>query len=84
MPIVLRVGGFVFAFYSNDHEPAHVHCANADGIAVIEIATARTLRKEGSMRDKDARKAEALVAGHRKVLQKAWDDYAKKRRREWR
>lgn len=84
MPIVLRVGGFVFYFYSKDHEPAHVHCANSDGVAMIRIATGETVRKEGKMREIDARRAEALVAEHREVLQAAWDAFARKRGREWR
>lgn len=84
MPVVLRVGEFVFFFFSRDHEPAHVHCANGDGVAIIRIATAETVRKEGRMRENDARRAEALVAEHRDVLQAAWDDFAKKRGREWR
>lgn len=84
MPTVLRVGGFEFYFYSKDHEPAHVHCANADGVAVIRIATAETSRKDGNMRERDARRAEALVAEHRELLQAAWDEFARKRGREWR
>jgi hypothetical protein len=83
MPVVLRVGGFVFSFYSNDHEPAHVHCANGDGVATIQIATAETVSRMGAMRDKDARRAEALVAEHRDLLQEAWNVYAERRRRVW-
>lgn len=82
MPIVLRAEGFVFFFYSRDHEPAHVHCAHGDETATIRIANAKTVYKK--MREKDARRAEALVAEHREVLQAAWDEFAKKRGREWR
>ena len=39
MPTVLRVGGFSFRFYSDDHEPAHVHCKNGDGIVIVEGAS---------------------------------------------
>ncbi|HEU0014209.1 MAG TPA: DUF4160 domain-containing protein [Longimicrobium sp.] len=38
MPTVLRAGGFRFAFFSDDHEPAHVHAFMQDGVAIIEIA----------------------------------------------
>jgi Domain of unknown function (DUF4160) len=78
MPTVLRVGGFSFRFYSREHSPAHVHCYHADGI-VVEIATAKSRGKEGNIRDRDIRRAEALVAQYRDLLQGAWDEYAKKR-----
>lgn len=79
MPTVLRVGGFSFRFYSREHSPAHVHCYNGDGVAIIEIATAGSRDKKGTIKDRDIRRAEALVAEYRDLLQAAWDEYAKKR-----
>jgi aminoglycoside N3'-acetyltransferase len=83
MPTVLRVGGFQFSFFAGDHEPAHVHVRNSDGIAVIAIATAETTRQDGNMREMDVRRAEAMVAEHRDVLQAAWDEFASKRGKQW-
>lgn len=77
MPTVLRVAGFSFRFYSREHLPAHVHCYNGDGFAVVDIATATMSAKHGSIRDKDIRRAEALVAEHRDLLQAAWDEFHK-------
>jgi hypothetical protein len=82
MPTVLRVDGFSFYFYSKDHEPAHVHCTYGDGTAIISIATAEVRHKDG-MREKDARRAEAIVVANREFLQAAWDAFAKKRGRQW-
>lgn len=79
MPTVLRAGGFSFRFYANEHEPAHVHCKNGDGIVIVEIATAESRGKEGNIRDRDIRRAEALVAEYRDLLQAAWDEHARKR-----
>lgn len=75
MPTVLRVGGFRFYFYGGDHLPAHVHVRNADGVVVIEIETTKVRRTEGEVRDKDLKRARALVAEHRALLQHAWDDF---------
>jgi hypothetical protein len=76
MPTVLRVAGFRFSFFAGDHEPAHVHCENGDGIAVIEIDSGNVRRKLGNIREKDVRRAETLVAEHRDYLQSAWTEFA--------
>lgn len=78
MPTVLRVGGFRFYFYGGDHEPAHVHVRNGDGVVVIDIETARVRRVEG-VRDKDMRRAKALVAEHRDLLLVEWEDFERRK-----
>lgn len=79
MSTVLRVEDFVFYFYSDDHEPAHVHAANGDGVAVIEIQTGQVLRQRGKIRKKDVRRAVAIVAEHQEHLQRAWIKYTLRR-----
>jgi hypothetical protein len=79
MPTVLRVGGFSFRFYSDDHEPAHVHCKNGDGIVIVEIATGRIVDKVGEIRRKDVRRAVSLVAAHREHLHREWREFAIRR-----
>jgi len=37
MPTVLRVRGFRFAIYTDDHAPAHVHAYYGGGFAVINL-----------------------------------------------
>ena len=79
MPTVLRVGGFAFNFYADDHAPAHVHARNGDGVVVIDIATAAARGVKGNIRDRDIRRAKALVAEHRDLLQAAWNDFDARR-----
>ncbi|WP_420125437.1 DUF4160 domain-containing protein [Longimicrobium sp.] len=79
MPTVLRVADFAFSFYSNEHEPAHVHATNGDGTAVIEIQTGRIMQELGQIRKKDVRRAVVLVAEHKDQLQSAWTDFAFRR-----
>jgi hypothetical protein len=76
MPTVLRVEDFVFSFYSNDHEPAHVHAANGDGVAVIEIGTGRVMNRLGEIRKKDVRRAVVIVSEHKDELQREWIQFA--------
>jgi hypothetical protein len=76
MPTVLRVDGFRLSFFAGDHEPAHVHCDNGDGVAIIEIASGNIRRTLGNIREKDVRRAETIVAEHRDYLQRAWTEFA--------
>lgn len=79
MPTVLRTAGFSFYFFSDDHPPAHVHVSSGDGVAVVELETGRVRHSVGGIREKDVRRAVALVAEHRDELQRAWDAFAARR-----
>ena len=79
MPTVLRVGEFAFYFFAQDHDPAHVHAANGDGSAVIEIATGRIMRRRGEIRDRDVQRAVEIVAEHKDHLQSEWVKFAFRR-----
>jgi hypothetical protein len=71
MPTFL-IGGFKMRFYSNDHEPAHVHCINGDGIVVINIATGIVRKRVGGIREPDVVRAVHLVEEHRDRLLREW------------
>ena len=70
MPKIYEYFGFIFLFYSNEHEPIHVH-VNKDGHeAIYEIIMEngklihmrrRTSNKVPPLSDKDAAIAEAFV-----------------------
>jgi hypothetical protein len=79
MPTVLRMGGFSFRFYSNDHEPAHVHCKNGDGIVIVEIATGHVVDQFGEIRKADVLRAVSMVAEHRDHLHREWREFAIRR-----
>jgi hypothetical protein len=40
MPTILNVFGLRFYFYSDEHEPIHVHVENSDGRAKIVLVPA--------------------------------------------
>ena len=37
MPTLFRAFGLRFFFYSNEHEPIHLHVRNADGEAKFDV-----------------------------------------------
>ena len=71
MPTVLRVGGFKFGFFPDDHEPPHVHVRYAGATAVLEIL-AGTARDISGMKDPDVRRAQRIVEEHRDELLLMW------------
>jgi hypothetical protein len=72
MPTVLREAGFEVRIYTFDHPPPHVHVEKAGAIVKIDLATAVVVRINGSISDRDVKRAEAIVAKHRQTLWNAW------------
>lgn len=71
MPIVLRVDGFSFGIYSNDHPPAHVHAFYSGGSVVVALESEwfRDVRRTNKA---DVKAAMKLVWKHRAQLLTAW------------
>jgi DNA-binding FadR family transcriptional regulator len=72
MPTVLREDGFEVRIYTFDHPPAHVHVAKAGAIVRIDLATHMVTEIVGAISDRDAKRAEQLVARHAKRLKGKW------------
>ena len=81
MPVVLRVGGFAFGFYANEHDPPHVHVRYAGGFVIVDIETANVRRNVG-MKPHDMLRAVRLVEAHRDVLLAGWIAFDLKRKQE--
>lgn len=47
MPTLFRAFGLRFFFYSNEHEPIHLHVRNADGEAKFDVERMEWLETRG-------------------------------------
>lgn len=80
MPKIFEYFGFVFFFYSNEHEPIHVHVVKNDSDTVFDIILDNGMFKELVRRkgdrtplsSKDAQTAEAFVAKYYKNIVEKW------------
>lgn len=80
MPKIFEYFGFVFFFYSNEHEPIHVHVVKNDSDTVFDIILDNGMLKELVRRkgdrtplsSKDAQTAEAFVAKYYKNIVEKW------------
>lgn len=72
MPVILRVRGFRFWFYSIDLvEPPHMHVGRAGNEAKFWLSPIALARSRG-FRDHELRTIEALVNEHQSYLLAAW------------
>lgn len=75
MPRVFERDGFVFFFYSNDHEPIHIHVRYAGGEAVFLVDPLVELRESSGMRVHDLRKAQELAVENKELILRTWHEH---------
>jgi len=74
MPTVLRVKGFRFFFFSDEHLPKHIHIEKGDGYARVEIETLR-VTDSYNLNRKEIKKLVKIVDKNCAVLKGSWDEY---------
>lgn len=71
MPTIIRQAGFEIRIYSQDHDPAHVHCFRAGTELVVALADL-TIRENNGMSRRHAVQALEIIAEHQSDLLAAW------------
>ncbi|MCB0515468.1 MAG: DUF4160 domain-containing protein [Chitinophagales bacterium] len=77
MPTLFRAFGLRFFFYSNEHEPIHIHISNADGEAKFDVENMIWVGNKG-LKNKDLKLAESLIEENKDLIIKAWHNYFNK------
>ena len=75
MPQVMKVDGFTFHMYPNDHPPPHVHVCRTGTWCVVLLGSAdepASLRENVDMKPIDTRRAVWMVAGAWELLLVRW------------
>ena len=81
MPKIFKYFGFIFYFYSNEHEPIHVHVLHGDKESVFELimmdgilVEIRVREKKGAepLPEKDKRTAEEFIKKYHKNIIQKW------------
>jgi cytosine/adenosine deaminase-related metal-dependent hydrolase len=75
MPKVFEQDGFRFGFYSNDHEPVHVHVVKAGAEAIFDVADDVELRESHGFRLNDLAKAQQLAQENKQLILKRWHEH---------
>ena len=75
MPKIFEQDGFRFFFYSNDHEPVHVHVRYGGGEAVFVVGTEVELRESAGFKVRDLRRAQELAESRRDLILTKWHEF---------
>jgi hypothetical protein len=75
MPKIFEKDGFRFFFYSNDHEPVHVHVAYGGGEAVFIVGSDIELRESVGLKVKDLRRAQELAEENQELIVSKWNEF---------
>ena len=74
MPTVLKINGFRFFFFSNEHEPKHIHIEKGDMYARIELGTLK-VTDSYNVNSKDLKKIIEIIEKNEDKLKGAWNEY---------
>ena len=81
MPKIFEYFGFIFYFYSNEHEPIHVHVIHGGNESIFdlimmngELIDIRAREKKGAdaLSEKDKRTAEEFIRKYHKNIIQKW------------
>lgn len=74
MPTVLKIDGFRFFFFSDEHLPLHIHVEKGDGYMRIELETFKVTERYKVSKNEE-RKIMTIVKEHQQKFIEAWHEY---------
>ena len=78
MPTLFTVFGFRFMFYSNDHEPIHVHVIKGDAEARFQVLPYVSLLDNRGLKPAELKLAESLVEENKETIVANWKNFFNK------
>jgi len=78
MPVVLRLEGFKFFFYSNEgdpQEPAHIHVRKAGEEAKFWLTPQVRLARNDGFNAPSLRRISVLINNYHEFLEKSWHEH---------
>lgn len=78
MPVILRLNGYRFFFYSNEGnpvEPAHIHVSKAGDEAKIWLEPIISLARNDGFNARDLREIVNIVTEHQAFFVEKWNEY---------
>ena len=72
MPTLFTVFGFRFLFYSNDHEPIHVHVIKGNSEARFQVQPEVMLLDDKGLKPAELKLAESLVEENKEMIIERW------------
>jgi hypothetical protein len=74
LPTVLKIDGFRFFFFSDEHNPVHIHVEKGDGYMRVNLETLKITNKKDFTKN-DEKKIMIIIKEHQEKLIGAWNEY---------
>ncbi|MBR7004073.1 MAG: DUF4160 domain-containing protein [Bacteroidales bacterium] len=75
MPELFRMYGFLFMFFSHEHEPMHVHVIGNEGEAKFSWNGERfVLEKSRNVKHNDLRRIKDAISSNSDIIVKRWNE----------
>lgn len=71
MPTIANINGFRFFFYSNEHDPPHIHVEKSGGAAKFNLLPVEFVYNKG-MKVKELKKAEQIIEEEQMFFLDEW------------
>jgi len=78
MPTVFKFFGMQFYFWSNEHEPVHIHVRKGKCLAKFVIELAIELIENKGFKPQELRLAESIIEENKDVIVTNWKTYFNK------
>jgi len=78
MPTILRINGYRFFFFSNEHEPIHIHIEKSDKYAKIDVKSIEVIENY-KFTSKELKELVKIVKANQEKIVEAWNEYFGKR-----
>lgn len=75
MPRVYEKELYRFFFYSNEHDPAHVHVMKGDGEAVFSLGPPVEVQESAGMKVRELARAVELAEENRGLILRIWNEH---------
>ncbi|MDE5790372.1 MAG: DUF4160 domain-containing protein [Muribaculaceae bacterium] len=78
MPTLFILFGFRFFFWSNDHEPIHVHIIKGDSEAKFNVIREVELVDNHGFKKNELRLIESIIEENRDIIIERWKEFFNK------
>lgn len=75
MPTLFTIFGLRFYFYSEEHQPTHVHVVDSDGRVKIEVEPKIKLVSNEGMKPRNVKRALQLAEMYQEEIIAKWREY---------
>jgi len=77
MPTVFIIFGFIFKYYSNEHEPIHIHVLKGDAEAKFTLTPVNMVTNHG-FKPAEVKLIESIIEENKEIIAEHWNRYFNK------